>query len=110
MQVIPPETKEDHMVYSLLKHDEYWTAKTIKRNVPSHMTEVIYKYSEGEKAIVYDTFRFIDRHVHPNYDKMKMSMNEYLKVIYEECNRNNTTWGLAIKRVVYAIFDKHICV
>lgn len=103
MSIIPPSTEMEWMVYKDLKENEYWKQMTEKsKNDGTGDTEIKPKFSEGEKSIIYDTFKQIDKMIHPNYDNM--NLHYYLTIIDDECNHTNSTWILAIKRVIKKVF------
>lgn len=107
MIVVPPENKMEWAVYNELKTNEYWNQVVEKKkNDGSKQTELLYEYSEGEKAIIYDTFKEIDKLIHPNYDGI--NLHWYLIAIDKECNHTNTTWNMAMKRIIKKMFNVDI--
>lgn len=107
MIIIPPETEMEWTVYKDLKSNEYWKQMVErKKNDGSKEMELQPMFSEGEKAIIYDTFKEIDRLVKPDYTNI--NLHYYLQVIDKECNHTNAAWGMAIKKIVKGLFNKDI--
>ena len=106
MSIIPPENEMEWNVYNELKHNEYWNQVIEKKCISTKKMEMQPKFSEGEKAIIYDTFKEIDKLIKPDYTSI--NLHYYLQVIDKECNHTNATWNMAIKKIIKGVFNINV--